>query len=116
MTALTIQTAGATPLTDLQRRILAHCIASEGPKASGCTVTPVGVVCPTSEAARAVYGSLVYDYGITIFTAFVTGKVGKRKYDGIAEFVDSFATQIEIALGLKKGDLAQPVKLVITHQ
>lgn len=116
MTGVTIQTAGATPLNDLQRRILAHCIASSGAKAETCTVTPVGVVCRDSEAARAVYGALVYDYGITIFTAFIQGKIGKRKYDGIAEFVDSFATQIEYALGMKKGDLAQPVKLVISHQ
>lgn len=113
---LSVCLADCRPLSDLERRILAHCIASGGPKASGCTVSPVGIVAPDSAAARDVYGALVYEYGITIFEAFIRGKIGKRKYDAIAEFVDSFATQIEFAIGLKKGDLAEPVTLIITHQ
>ncbi len=104
------------PLSELERKILAHCIASGGAAASGCTVSPVGIVAPDSAAARAVYGALVYEYGIDIFIGFLRGKVGKRKHDAIAEFVDSFATQIEYSLGMKKGALAQPVKLVISHQ
>lgn len=102
-------------ISDLERKILAHCIASGGAEASGCTVSPVGIVAPDSAAARAVYDALVYGYGIDIFIGFLTGKIGKRKYDGIAEFVDSFATQIEYAVGMKKHGLAKPVKLEINH-
>lgn len=116
MTGVVLQAAGVAPLTDLQRRILAHCIASSGAQAGTCTVTPVGVAFAHSEAARAVYGALVYDYGITIFTAFLRGQITERKYNGIAEFVDMFATQIEYALGMKKGDLAESVRIEISHQ
>lgn len=113
---LSIHLDDCRPLSELERRILAHCIASGGAEASGCTVSPVGVVAPDSAAARAVYDSLVYGYGMDIFMGFVTGKVGKRKHDAIAEFVDAFATQIEFAVGMKKHGLAKPVKLTISHQ
>lgn len=113
---LSVSLADCRPLSDLERKILAHCIASGGAEASGCTVSPVGIVAPDSAAARGVYDALVYGYGMDIFIGFVSGKVGKRKYDGIAEFVDSFATQIEYAVGMKKHGLAKPVKLTISHQ
>lgn len=113
---LSVSLADCRPLNDLERKILAHCIASGGAECSGCTVSPVGIVAPDMAAARAVYDALVYGYGMDIFIGWISGKVKKRKYDGIAEFVDSFATQIEYAVGMKKHGLAKPVKLVITHQ
>lgn len=114
--ATAINAAGGAALSPLHKSILAHCIERSGVAGEGCTVTPCGILSTSDGAARAVYAELVYGYGIDIFTAFVTGRVSPRKYEGIADFVDTFATQIEFAIGLKKGDLAEPVTLIITNQ
>lgn len=98
---LSVSLVDSRPLSSLERKILAHCIAAGGSAASGCTVSPVGIVAPDKAAARAVYDEVVYGYGIDIFIAFVRGKVEKRKYDKIAEFVDCFATAIEKKIGKK---------------
>lgn len=113
--ATAINAAGVAALSPLHKSILAHCIERSGVAAEGCTVTPCGILATSDGAARAVYAELVYGYGIDIFTAFVTGRVSPRKYEGIADFVDTFATQIEYSIGLKKGGLAQSVRLEITE-
>lgn len=114
MTKIVVNAAGGAALSDLQSRILAHCAASCGLRDESLAVTPHGIVAPSVEAVRSIYGELVYGYGIDIFTAFVTDKITRRKYDAIADFVDSFATQLEYAVGLKKGDLAQGVTIQIS--
>lgn len=112
--AISITTANGSPLTDLQGRILAHCIASSGVDSKCCAVTPCGIIASDRASARAVYGALVYEYGIMIFTAYLQNKISKRKYDLIADFVDSFATAIEYSIGMKKGGLAIPIKITIS--
>lgn len=90
------------PLSDLQRKIVSHCASSAKVKPGAVKATPAGLVAADHEALKAFYGVLVFEYGIAIFTAWLSDKIPKVRYVSINDFIDSLTLPIEKELGMKK--------------